>query len=257
MPVFNIGEYTAATELLLREAGKYFALLLFAVLAIRLWRRWIGNARDVAGFGCAAAVTAGAVAIGYFSLRQSLGSLYSYYGMRAFHEGHLPQALVLFETADRNWRTPDTIGQEGVCRLMMGEADPGRALIARARAARKGESQFEDFYEGVYLFARGDIDQAVPRLEVASVNDDYRWNVVKIFAVIDLETNRVADAARLMQPFMQAEVTDPDQAYILASLKLAAGKKAEARALLDRFPEAELSPLWQERYKKLRARLGD
>ena len=36
----DIGNYTETTRLVLGEAGKYFTLLLFSVLAIRLWRRW-------------------------------------------------------------------------------------------------------------------------------------------------------------------------------------------------------------------------
>jgi len=255
----NIGSYTADVTLILFEAAKYFALLVFCVLAIRLWRRWAGRSapKDVPGFFCAVAVTLLALAIGYFSMRQSLGALYSHYGMKAFRDGRLPQALSLFETADGNWPTADTAGQKGVCLLLLGDADKGRALIAQARTRRKGDSPFEDFYEGIFLFSKGDTDRAVPLLEAASSSDDYRWSVIKIFAVIDLEANRVADAARLMQPFMQVEVTEPDQAYVLAGLKLADGKKTEARALLDKFPAAGLSPMWQGRYAKLRAQLGD
>ncbi len=39
----DIGNYTETTGLVLAEAGKYFTLLLFSVLAIRLWRRWAGS----------------------------------------------------------------------------------------------------------------------------------------------------------------------------------------------------------------------
>ena len=74
---------------------------------------------------------------------------------------------------------------------------------------------------------------------------------------MELDQNRVADAAEQMKPFMQADVTEFDQAYIMAALKLADGKKAEARELLDKFPAAGLSPMWQNRFEKLRKQLQD
>ena len=78
----------------------------------------------------------------------------------------------------------------------------------------------------------------MPLLEAASADETYRWSVIKLFAVMALDENRVADAAGLMKPFLQAEVTEIDQAYIMASLKLADGKKAEAQAILNKFPPA-------------------
>jgi hypothetical protein len=258
--MLNIANYTTNVTLILTEAGKYFALLVFCVLAIRLWRRWGKSSvakKNMAGFICALIATLLALAIGYFSMRQSLGLMYSHYGMQAFHGGRLQQALSLFTTADGNWHTADTTGQKGVCIMLLGSPVNGRNLIVQARAMRKGDSQFEDFYEGVYLFTTGDSGQAIPLLEFAGGDDDYRWNVIKIFAVINLEAGRLADVNRLMQPFMHAEVTEFDQAYILAALKLTEGKKSEARTLLDKFPMSELSPMWQIRYKKLRAQLDD
>jgi tetratricopeptide (TPR) repeat protein len=256
----DIGNYTETTTLVLGEAGKYFALLVFCVLAIRLWRRWakIPASRNAGGLLMACTATVLAIVIGCVSMRQSLGSLYSYYGIQAFREDRLPQALVLFETADRNWRKADTLGQRGVCLLMLGDTDRGLALISQARILRKGRGVlFEDFYEGLYYFVKGDIDRAVPLLEAASADDTYHWSVIKIFAVINLDANRVADATRLMQPFLQVEVTEYDHAYIMASLKFAEGKKAEARAMLDKFHEATLTPAWQRRFEKLRAKLQE
>jgi hypothetical protein len=258
--MLDIANYTETTKLVLIESSKYFALLVFCILAIRLWRRWlkIPASRNAGGFSGAVVATVLAMVIGCLSLRQSLGSMYSYYGMRAFRDGRLPQALSLFETADRNWRNADTLGQRGVCLLMFGDADNGLALISQARALRKGKgAPFEDFYEGLYFFGKGDENRAVPLLAAASVDDTYRWSVIKTFAVINLEANRIADAARLMQPFQQVEVTEFDHAYIVASLKFADGKKAEARALLDKFPEATLTPAWQGRFEKLRAKLQE
>lgn len=259
LAVLDITNYTENVTLVLTEAVKYFFLLVFCVLAIRLWHRWARRsaAKDTVGLLIAAVVTLLALAIGYFSMRQSLGSMYSYYGMKAFKNGQLPQALSLFETADGYWHTANTTGQKGVCILLLGDPVKGRNLIAQARTWRKGDSQFEDFYEGVYLFTKGDTEHSIPLLQVASTAEDYHWSVVKIFAVMYLEANRVAEASKLMQPFMQAEVAEPDQAYIMAGLKLADGKKAEARTLLDKFPDSALSPMWHSRYEKLRAQLRD
>ena len=72
---------------------------------------------------------------------------------------------------------------------------------------------------------------------------------------MELGENRAADAAELMKPFMQAEVTESDQAYIIASLKLAEGKKAEARAILKKFPPEDLTPMWKSRFEILQAEI--
>ena len=256
----NVGNYTETTGLVLAEAGKYFTLLLFTVLAIRLWRRWAGSpaANKSENMFWACALTLIAAAIGYFSMCQSLGKLYSHFGMDAFHANQLPQALSLFETAARNWRNADTLGQQGVCLLLLGDGDRGLALIAQARALRKGKgAPLEDFYEGLYRFTKGDARAAVPLLQASSVDDAYRWNVTKLFAVMALDENRVADASGQMKPFMQAGVTEFDQAYIMASLKLADGNKAEARAILNKFPLESLSPMWKSRFEKLQAKINN
>src|ERR1700690_1231005 len=91
----DIGNYTETTRLVLGEAGKYFALLLFSVLAIRLWRRWTKSPvpNKFNHLLLAGTATVVAAAIGYFSMCQSLGKLYLYYGMSAFRENRLPQAF--------------------------------------------------------------------------------------------------------------------------------------------------------------------
>ena len=256
----DIGNYTAGTQLVLVETGKYFALLLFCVLAIRLWRRWakIPAARNAGGLLTAGAATVMVGVIGCVAMRHSLGSLYSYYGMQAFREQRLPQARLLFETAVRNWRNANTLGQQGVCLLLLGEADRGLALIAQARALRNGRgAPFEDFYEGLYLFNQGDVRAAIPLLQASSTDDTYRWSVTKLFTVMALDENHVAEAAERMKPFREAEVTEFDQAYIVASLELADGNQPGARALLEKFSRAGLSPRWQARFEKLRGQLRD
>ena len=256
----DIGNYTAGVQAVLGEAGKYFGLLVVCVLTLRLWKRWakIASARNIGGLLWAVTVTLCAVAIGWVSLRHSLGSLYSHYGRRAFHDGHLPAALSLFATAEKNWRSADTLGQCGVCLLLLGRAGQGLELISQARSLRGGSgTPFENFYEGLYRFAQGDVRAAAPLLQAAAADDLYRWSVIKIFAVMELDENRVADVAGQMKPFLQAEVSEFDQAYIMAALDLAGGRKTEARALLDKFPGAGLSPAWQGRYQKLRSQLQD
>jgi len=254
----DIGNYTAQTTLVLGEAGKYFALLVFAVLAIRLWRRWTRTsaADKLKSLLLAFTATVIAAAIGYFSMCQSLGKLYSYYGMEAFHAGRLLQALSLFESSEKFWNSPDAQGQKGVCLLLSGNAPAGLPLIEAAKARRKGAgTPFENFYEGLYYFTQGQTAKSVPLLQAASADQTYSWSVVKIFAVMELEANHPEDAAALMKPFMAAEVTEMDQAFIVASLKLADGKKAEAQALLDKFATGDLSPMWKTRFEKLRAKI--
>ena len=258
--MFDIANYTSNMRFLLGEGGKYFLLLVLSVLAIRLWRRWINitRARNVSGLLCAVVVTVSAVGVGYVSVRQSLSLLYSHYGMKAFREDRLPQALILFQTADQDWQSANTVGQIGVCRLLLGKVKQGLDLISQARTMRKGKgAPFEDFYEGVYYYTKGDNARAIPLLQAAGKNDAYRWSVIKIFAVMELDQNRIADVEQQMKPFMQADVTEFDQAYIMAALKLADGQKKEARALLDKFSTNGLSARWQSRVKKLREQLND
>jgi outer membrane PBP1 activator LpoA protein len=109
----------------------------------------------------------------------------------------------------------------------------------------------------LYYFTLGQFSNAVPLLEAAAADETYRWTVIKLFAVMELDENRVADAADLMKPFREAEVTESDQAYIMASLKLADGKKAEARAILNKFPPEGLSPMWKSRLEKLQAKINN
>lgn len=258
----DIGNYTNITALILGEAGKYFALLVFSVLAIRLWHRWakISTADKLKNLPLTSAVTFAAVAIGYFSMCQSLGKLYYHYGMRAFGENRLLPALSLFETSLEYRKSADATGADGVCRLLLGKRDQGIQRIQIAKSMRKGRSiPFEEFYQGLYYFNAGERTNAVPLLQAAWEDALYRWSVTKLFAIMLLDENRPADAAEWMKPFMQAEVTETDQAYIVASLKLADGQKDEARALLGKFPsdEENQSLVGKARFEKLRTQLGN
>jgi hypothetical protein len=254
----DIGNYTEFTTLMLGEAGKYFALLVMAVLAIRLWRRWskTSAADKLNSLWLAGAATLTAIAIGYFSTCQSLGKLYSYYGLEAFHAGRLPQAFSLFATSAKFWNSPDALGQQGVCLVLTGHAGQGLPLIDEAKTRRHGiGTPFEEFYEGLYFFTEGQIAKSIPLLKNAATDETYRWSVVKFFAVMELEANHHDEAAALMKPFMAAEVTESDQAYIIASLKLAEGRKNEAQALLDKFSNQDLPPMWKSRFEKLQAQI--
>jgi Flp pilus assembly protein TadD len=257
----DIGNYTETTELVLGEAGKYFTVLLFSVLAIRLWRRVSGNfgANRTKDLLSAALATLMACGIGYFSVCQSLGKLYSHYAMNAFRQNRPLQALALFEISSKYRKSADTLGQEGVCLLFLGAPDQGRFAIEKAGTLRKGKNtSFEQYYEGVYYFTQGQKSNSVPLLNAASADPVYLWDVSKLLAIMLLDENRVADAMHWMKPYMQAEVTDSDQAYIMASLKLAEGKKPEAQAIMDKFPtqEEDGSLAGKARFEKLRAQIN-
>jgi tetratricopeptide (TPR) repeat protein len=254
----DIGNYTETATLVLGEACKYFVLLLFSVLAIRFWRRWTRSsaANKPNNLLLASATTVVAVAIGYFSMCQSLGKLYSHYGLEAFHAGRLPQALALFETSAKFWNAAEAIGEQGVCALLLGDPARGRQLIEKARTMRKGRSTtFEEFYGGLFYFTQGQASNAVPLLQAASTDPLYHWSVAKIFAVLELDAGHPENAAQQMKPFLETDVAEYDQAYIIASLKLAGGQTNEARALLEKFPVDGLSPAWKARFEKLSARL--
>jgi hypothetical protein len=254
----DIGNYTETSRWVLAVAGKYFTLLLFSVLAIRLWRRWAKSPgpNKSGNLFLACVITVIAAAIGYFSMRQSLGKLYSHYGMNAFRENRLPQAFTLFDLSSKYWKSADALGQKGVCLLLSGDPDRGLQWIEEAKTLRGRNVPFEEFYAGLYFFTRGQTSNSVPLLVAASADGNYRWNVTKLFAIMALDENRVADAAGQMKPFMQAEVTEFDQAYIMASLKLADGKTAEAQAILSKFPQPDLSPMWKSRFEKLEAKIN-
>jgi hypothetical protein len=254
----NITDYTALTKVVLIETGKYFALLLFSVLAIRLWRRWftVSAAHKPKSLLLACAASLVACGLGYASICHSMSLLYSYYGMKAFRAERLVPALVLFETSGSYWKSADSLGAEGVCLLLLNKPADGIRLLDKAKALRKGKSPpFEQFYEGLYYFFHDQTGKAVPLMEQASVDPAYNWSIIKLFAVVQLDQNQPQAAAKLMEPFMQAEITETDQAYVMASLKLAAGKKAEAQSLVDKFATPDLPLFWKSRFEKLRAQL--
>jgi tetratricopeptide (TPR) repeat protein len=254
----NIGGFTDLAELFLSEAAKYLLLLLFTVLAVRLWRRFpklsAGNKRTDFLLACLATVIA--CSIGYFSVCHSLGRLYLYYGTRAFNSGYLRSAFSLFEKSSEYWKGADALGGEGVCLLLSGKTGEGLKLIDEAKSLRRGwNNSFESFYEGVYYFFQEQPDRAIPLLEKSSTDAAYAWNVTKLFAALYVDHGQPQDAERLMQPYAQADVTECDQAYVMASLDLFEGRKAEAKMLVDKFGSDNLLPYWKSRFDKLRVKI--
>jgi hypothetical protein len=258
--MFNLINYSADVLLILTEGAECFAILVLSILAIRLWRRWSrgSSAGKASNLVLACLITVLAALTGYVSMRNSLARMDSYFGMKAFYAGHLPQALSLFEASERNWASADTMARRGVCLLYLGEGGEGLSVLKQARDLRRGEgTSFEFIYEGLYRFEQGDAPGAIRFLRAAAKDDTYRWTATKTIAVIELDQDQVAAAAEDMKPFMQVEVSEFDQAYVLASLKLAAGNKAEARTLFNKIRASNLGPRWDGRFEKLSARLQD
>lgn len=254
----DIGNYTEAATLFLVEGAKYFLVLLLSILAIRLWRRWIKIEGTGKGANLVVALVASglALAAGWVFMNQSLAKLYSYYGMRAFRDARLPQAAELFDVSLQHWKTPDALGEKGVCLLLLGGSRTGLTLLDRAREMRGGRQvAFEDFYEGLYYFTLGQPTNSVPHLEASLADYSFRWDAVKLLAITALDVTNIEAASQLMQPYTNAEVTRYDQAYIVASIEAAAGQKAEALAVVDKFAAGEFSPAWQARFTRLRKEL--
>jgi hypothetical protein len=254
----NIRDYVETTRVVLAESAKYFTLLLFAVLAIRLWRRAAKapQAKRLGNILLASSISLLTSVIGYFSVCHSMSLMYLHFGMQAFHSYKLQPAFVLFQTSASYWKNPDAIGGQGVCLLWTGNPRKGLQLLNEAKKLRDGKgSPFEDFYEGLYYFYQNDVTNAVPLLEWASADPVFAWDVTKLFAAIQLDRGQPQEAAKLMQPFMQIPVTDPDQAYVVASLKLAEGKTNEAQALVDQFVTNNPMPFWKTRLEKVRAKI--
>jgi len=254
----NMGGYTELAQLILSESAKYLFLLLFSVLAVRLWRRLprlsAENKRNNLLMACLASVIA--CGIGYFSIYHSLSRLYSYYGTRAFNSGYLSSAYSLFEKSSAYWKSADAIGEQGVCLLWLGDPKRGIQMIAEAKKIRAGHNNsFEQFYEGLYYFFQKQADLAIPLLAAASTDPAYNWNVTKLFAVLYVDNDQFEDAERLMKPFAEVKITDYDHAYIMASLALFEGKKAEAKILVDKFGLEGLPPFWKSRFDTLRAKI--
>ena len=127
MQSIGIGDYADLIKLLLEESAKVLILLLFAVLAVRLWRGWPklegGNRRTT--LGLAALMSLATCAIGYASISHSLSLLYSNYGTRAFRAGNMGSALLLYQKSAGYWKNADALGGEGVCLMLLGHPEQG------------------------------------------------------------------------------------------------------------------------------------
>ena len=256
----DISEYQQAIQVILGESAKYFSLLVFAVLAFRLWRRLprLDGGRRRTGLCLAGLVTLATGAIGYFSLSHSLSLIYSHYGMRAFRAGNVASALVLFQKSSGYWRAADARGEVGACLLLMGDPREGLPLLKEAKAMRHGRStSFEQFYQGVFWFFQEQPDKAAPLLEAATDDLLYRWDATKLLAAIHIERNDPTAAARFMDPYLGVDVKESDQAYVMASIEVWRGRKAESRALLEKFPQKDLSEFWKPRFERLRIQAQD
>lgn len=254
---FDMGASTNFAKIFLSEAAKYIVFFLFAILAIRLWRRSVKvTAENRRGhFLMAGAATVIATAVGYFSYCHSMGRLYSYYGKRAFVSGYAASAAVLYSKSAQYWENADAIGKEGICLLWAGRPDLGIRLLDKANARKWKADGFGSYYEGLYHLYNGQTDKAVPLLQAASTDPIYHWSVVKLFATVQLDWNQPQEAEKLMAPFKNIPITEMDQAYVMASLELAEGKKAGAQALWKEFAATNLPPFWQARFDKLGAKI--
>ena len=254
----SIGNYLDAVQILLVEFAKYFAVLLLAVLAFRICRSSLKTsaARRLKGLLLAGFIGLLAIVTGFFSIRNSMGILYFHYGEAAFNSGRLAQAYLLYDTSGKFWDGADVTGRRGVCLLLLGNPDLGEALLARAGYMRDGvNSSFEKYYEGLYYLMHDQFKKAIPFLTAVSADPTYHWIVLKYFVALDLDVGEVENAEELMKPYIQTDVTEGDQAYLLAALKLRDGHPDEAQALLDKFPASDLTPFWRVRYDKLQAQL--
>jgi Flp pilus assembly protein TadD len=256
----DISQYAESIKALLGEVAKYFVLLLFTILAIRFWKNAgrVSAAKKSKAYVFAVVATVLAGGIGYASYRHSMARLYSYYARNAFDAGNVSSALSLFQNSAHYWQTADAIGGAGVCAMLLNNPNAGEQLLGQAKQMRKGKAtSFEDFNQGLYYFAAGKFDTAVPLLESSGRDAQYQWSVTKMLCLVVLETNDIPIASRLMKPYAAAEVMEPDHAYIKARLDLAAGHTNEARTLVEKFDTTNCPPLFKRRLDTLRAQLKD
>ena len=106
-----IGFYAQWLKVALAEAGKYFLLLVVAVLAIRCWRRAVHapGAAKARSMLMAATISAAAFAVGYFSIMHSLGLLYLQFGVRAYEANRFQSALGLVQISNSYWKSADAL----------------------------------------------------------------------------------------------------------------------------------------------------
>ena len=127
----DIGNYTETTGLVLGEAGKYFALLLFSVLAIRLWRRWAGssaaNKSENLFLACAFTLMARGHRI-FFHVPKPRQTLLPLRNERLPRGPAAAGASRCLKLSSKYWNSADALGQKGVCLLLSGDAGPGIAL---------------------------------------------------------------------------------------------------------------------------------
>lgn len=255
--MFNIVDYARLIQVLVGEAAKYLLLLLFTVLAVRLWRHvpHTSGIRRRNTILFAGAITLLTAVIGYGSLRHSLGRMDFHYGMKAVTSGNVTSALTLFQSSAGQWKSADAIGGQGICLLLMGQTNDGFRLLDESKAMRHGASQFEDYYEGLYFFYNNQWNAAVPLLESASAALPYRWSVTELIAVIELENGDPKSADSLMKPYEDAPVADHPEAYVLASLYIWKGDTAKAKALVQEYDSTNVPPFWKSRLDKLNTKL--
>ncbi len=256
--MLSIPSYTDLIKLILSESAKYFALLLVVVLAVRLWRRLpkLPAAARRGNLLLACLVTLLSGGIGYVSICHSMSLMYWHFGLQAFQASRIDSAFSLFDTSWNYRKTANALGGKGVCLLVTGHGKAGISFLTDAQGMRQGKkTPFESFYEGLYYYYANDPTNAIPLLENSSADTGYVCEVTKLFAVFQLDRGQPQEAARLMQPYLQAEIIEPEHAYIIARLKLADGKIAEARMLADKFLSVEMAPYWHKRFEQLEAEI--
>ena len=78
----------------------------------------------------------------------------------------------------------------------------GIKLLDEAKAMRGySKRSFEQFYKGGHYFFYNQPDRAAPLLEEASTDPSFGYKATKLLAIIQLDRNQPAEAARLMDPF--------------------------------------------------------
>lgn len=251
--------YSNTIQILLIEFGKYFGVFLLSVLCFRTFRSSMKMPAAGRRKGLLLAGFIGLMAImaGYCSIQNSMGIMYLHYGNAAFDSGRLEQAYDLYDSSAKFWDGADATGRKGVCLFLSGATNQGEALLERASMMRHGKNtSFEQFYKGLYYLINHQDKQAVLFLSQAAADNAYNWTVVKYFAALDLDYGDTQSAATRMEPYLNADITDGEFAYIIAALDVANGKPDAAKAVLDKFSPAELTPFWKVRFEKLQAQIN-
>ncbi|MBF0406909.1 MAG: hypothetical protein HQM10_06125 [Candidatus Riflebacteria bacterium] len=253
----DIGNYIGLVNLFIAEAAKFLLVVISSVICGKIWRFLLRN-RDFSTQTVLIATlfTIFSLASTYCCIKHSLSRLYYYYGNQAFENENFASAANLFADSLSHWKNIEIRGKLGVVLLFLNQEKAGLALLRETQRERGSAALFEQFHEGLYFFLKDEPLKAIPLLEKASENGEYRMQIVRIFSIIQLDKGNLNEALRLYSPIRQTPVENFDQALIMLSILALEGNISEAKKLFQQYFSENMPSFWKKRYSRMGKRFG-